>query len=90
MPCGRQDVYRLLPMRSWTRKSFRPGHDLQQVEEENDMYGSVLQPVPVVIVGSHYDVVSSHSQQETVHAAQLLVNEMKERYIGYTKSTCTQ
>lgn len=79
MPSGRQDVYRLLPMRSWTRKSFRRGRE-QDEEEQEAKYGSVLQPVPVIIIGSHFDLVSVDEQQDKISMAQLLVNEMKDRY----------
>jgi hypothetical protein len=40
-----------------------------------------LQLVPVVIVGSHYDLISTESQQESVARVQSLVNEMKVKYV---------
>ena len=42
------------------------------------MYGSVLQPVPVVIVGSHHDEIPPGKEIEVVANAQRLVDEMRE------------
>lgn len=40
-----------------------------------------LQPVPVIVVGSHYDLIPTDAQQETVTSVQSLVNEMKVKYV---------
>ena len=80
MPSGRKDVYRLLPVRSWSVRSHSGSHvgiDESTVHEE--MYGSVLQPVPVIIVGSHYDLVPMQDQPTVLARTQELVNEMKKR-----------
>lgn len=44
---------------------------------------SALQPVPVIIVGSHYDQIPAGDQQEVVTNAQSLVNEMKVKFEDY-------
>lgn len=36
-----------------------------------------LQTIPVIVVGSHYDLVPSDSQEGAVTSVQSLVNEMK-------------
>ena len=52
---------------------------VQMPSSREQSYGSVLQPVPVIIVGSHYDQIPVHHQQETVTSVQSLVNEVKVR-----------
>lgn len=47
-----------------------------------------LQPVPVIVVGSHYDLVSVEAQQETVTRVQSLVNEMKVKYVKFGQCVC--
>lgn len=44
-------------------------------------FGNILQPVPVIIVGSHYDQISAQSQEEVLSSVQSLVNEMKVRCV---------
>ena len=46
-------------------------------------FGNMLQPVPVIIVGSHYDKIPLEKQQETVAGVQSLVNEMKVKYVSF-------
>ena len=50
-------------------------------DKKNEGFGSVLQSVPVIIVGSHYDLVPANRQQEAISAIQSLVNEMKVKYV---------
>lgn len=80
MPSHKKNIPRQLPVRPWTQRTFRRN---AQAEEESlsreTMYGTVLQPVPVVIVGSHYDRVSG--QPQTLANTQKLVKEMKERWV---------
>lgn len=78
MPSVRKDVYRLLPVRSCSVRSHG-GNSLgvEEPEVAEEMYGSVLQPVPVIIVGSHFDLVSVPDQAAVVAQTQELVNEMK-------------
>ena len=47
------------------------------------MYGSYIQPVPVIIVGSHYDQLESHRAEEAVRQTQQLVAEMREQFCEY-------
>ena len=47
------------------------------------MYGSVLQPVPVILVGSHYDLIPVERQAEVVARTQKLVNEMRDQFEEY-------
>ena len=47
-----------------------------------------LQPVPVIVVGSHYDLVPVEDQQETVTRVQSLVNEMKVKYVCCISFVC--
>lgn len=49
---------------------------------------SALQPVPVIIVGSHYDQIPAGDQQEVVTNAQSLVNEMKVKYVTLDLISC--
>lgn len=49
--------------------------------KKKEGFGSILQSVPVIIVGSHYDLVPANRQQETISAIQSLVNEMKVKYV---------
>ena len=82
MPSSRKDVYRLLPVRSRSTRSNTgsyPGVEGSDTPEE--MYGSVLQPVPVIIVGSHYDLVPSTNQRAILAQTQELVTEMKKRSV---------
>ena len=51
--------------------------------QEEGMYGSVLQPVPVVIIGSHYDQVPVDKQAEVVANTQRLVDEMRQKFGQY-------
>lgn len=46
---------------------------------KKESYDCVLQPVPVIIVGSHYDQIPAHRQQEAISNVQALVNEVKAR-----------
>ena len=80
MPSGRKDVYRLLPVRSWSVRSHSGSHvGIEESTVHEEMYGSVLQPVPVIIVGSHYDLVPMQDQPTALARTQELVNEMKKR-----------
>lgn len=40
--------------------------EAEEAGVEAGMYGSVLQPVPVVIIGSHYDQIPADSREEVV------------------------
>lgn len=77
MPSGRKDVYRLLPVRSWSLRSHSSNYGVMDEHAASEMYGSVLQPVPVIIVGSHYDLVPVPDQPAVIAKTQELVNEMK-------------
>lgn len=81
MPSGRKDIFRLLPIRSQSirRHSGSPGVGNHSGVTEG-MYGSVLQPVPVIIVGSHYDLIPVADQTAVCAQTQDLVNDMKKRY----------
>lgn len=80
MPSRKKEIHRQLPVRPWTQRSFRRNaHPVEESLSPETMYGTVLQPVPVVIVGSHYDLVSVHNQQEALANTQKLVTEMKDR-----------
>ena len=39
-------------------------------------FGNIFTKVPVVIVGSHYDLISPESREEDISRMQSLVNEM--------------
>ena len=81
MPSSRKDVYRLLPVRSRTTRSNTGSYaGVEESDAPEEMYGSVLQPVPVIIVGSHYDLVPSTNQQPFLARTQDLVTEMKKRF----------
>ncbi len=43
------------------------------------LYENALPPVPVIIIGSHYDQIKADNQQETISSVQGLVDEMKLR-----------
>lgn len=43
-------------------------------------YGNALQQVPVIIVGSHYDLILD-GQKEAVSSVQSLVNEVRFKYV---------
>ncbi len=78
MPSLRRDFPRQLPVRPWMRSSLRGMvHTNEESIGPETMYGTVLQPVPVMIVGSHYD--QTQNQQEALANTQELVTEMKER-----------
>ena len=47
------------------------------------MYGSYIDPVPVLIVGSHYDKLEGQSAVEAVQRTQQLVDELREQYEEY-------
>ena len=47
------------------------------------MYGSYIQPVPVIVVGSHYDQLEGQSAVEAVQQTQRLVDELREQYEEY-------
>ena len=79
MPSGRKDVYRLLSVRSWSLRSHSSNYGVMDKHATSEMYGSVLQPVPVIIVGSHYDLVPVPDQPAVITKTQELVNEMKKR-----------
>ena len=79
MSSGRKDVYRLLPVRSWSVRSHSSNYGGVEEAVSEEMYGSVLQPVPVIIVGSHYDLIPVPDQPAVISKTQELVNEMKKR-----------
>ena len=79
MPSVRKDVYRLLPVRSCTRSHSDNHSWVEDTDVVEEMYGSVLQPVPVIIVGSHYDLVPVPDQPSVLAQTQDLVHEMKKR-----------
>ena len=80
MPSGRKDVYRLLSGRSWSLRSHSSNYGgMEEHAASEEMYGSVLQPVPVIIVGSHYDLIPVPDQPAVIAKTQELVNEMKKR-----------
>lgn len=47
------------------------------------MYGSYIQPVPVIIVGSHYDKLEGQRAIEAVQKTQQLVDELREQFEEY-------
>ena len=47
------------------------------------MYGSYLEPVPVIIVASHYDLLEGEKQREAVQQTQRLVDELREEFEEY-------
>lgn len=49
---------------------------------QRQAFGNVLPPVPVVIVGSHYDQIPLERQQETITKVQSLIDEVKVRYVS--------
>lgn len=81
MPSHTKNIPRQLPIRPWTQRSFRRnGHQEEESVTQETMFGPVfLQPVPVVIVGSHYDLVSVQNQQTALANTQKLVTEMRDR-----------
>ena len=80
MPSGRKDVYRLLPIRSWSVRSHSSNYGIMEEHAPSeDMYGSVLQPVPVIIVGSHFDLIPVQDQPAVIAKTQELIDEMKGR-----------
>ena len=50
-------------------------------ESQGTMYGTILQPVPVIIVGSHFDQIVVQNRDEVTTNTQGLVAEMKDRYM---------
>ncbi len=80
MPSLKREFPRQLPVRPWTQRSLRgrTGTD-EDSDAQETMYGTVLQPVPVMIVGSHYDQIPPQKQQESLDNTQKLVTEMKDR-----------
>ena len=48
-----------------------------------NMYGSYIDPVPVVIVGSHYDKLEGQSALEAVRQTQQLVEELRDQFEEY-------
>ena len=48
----------------------------------NNRTEKILQAVPVIIVGSHYDQIPVHCQQDVKLSTQSLVNEMKVKYVA--------
>ena len=42
-----------------------------------ESFTQVLQPVPVIIVGSHYDQIPPHHQRDAISIVQALINELK-------------
>ena len=93
MPSRRKEIYRQLQVKPWMVKgdsllngSSSKEEDLEDgnsSDSQNSMYGSVLQPVPVVIVGSHLDLVPVDQQPEVVGNTQRLVDEMRDRFEEY-------
>ncbi len=96
MLSSKKEVYRLLPVQSWMLKTGSLGRSSRTScesldsspdtsESQDNMYGSVLQPVPVIVVGSHYDLVPVERQAEVVARAQALVTEMRDQFVEYLK-----
>ena len=92
MPCRRKDKYRLLPVKPWMKtgtlqdSSLSNRGDLEEgdsSDSQNSMYGSVLQPVPVIVIGSHLDLIPVDQQQKVVSNTQRLVDEMQDRFEEY-------
>ena len=92
MPSRRKEIYRQLQVKPWMMKGdtllngSNKEEDLEDgnsSDSQNSMYGSVLQPVPVVIVGSHLDLVSVNQQPDVVGNTQRLVDEMRDRFEEY-------
>lgn len=92
MPCRRKDKYRLLPVKPWMKtgtlqdSSSSNRGDLEEgdsSDSQNSMYGSVLQPVPVIVIGSHLDLIPMDQQQKVVSNTQRLVDEMQDRFEEY-------
>lgn len=93
MPSSQKDAYRLLSVKSWMLRSptLRNGGSLSSEESfpsrdstsSQYMYGSVLQPVPVVIVGSHYDQIPLEHQDVVVARTQALVTELRDMFEEY-------
>ena len=59
-------------------QSAKPAQNTQEA-----MYGSYIQPVPVIIVGSHYDQLEGQSAVEAVQQTQRLVDELRDQYEEY-------
>ena len=55
----------------------------REPEPSAEMYGSYIDPVPVLIVGSHYDKLEAHSVAEAVRQTQELVDELREQFEEY-------
>lgn len=54
----------------------------------SEVFGKVLQCVPVIVVGSHYDRIPVHEQQEKKSSTQSLINEMKVKYVCVFNAKC--
>ena len=96
MLSSKKEVYRLLPVQSWMLKTGSLGRSSRTScgsldsspdasESHDNMYGSVLQPVPVIVVGSHYDLVPVERQAEVVARTQALVTERRDQFVEYLK-----
>ena len=92
MPSRRREIYRQLQVKPWMVKEgtllngSNKEEDLEDgnsSDSQSSMYGSVLQPVPVVVVGSHLDLVPVDQQPEVVGNTQRLVDEMRDRFEEY-------
>ena len=92
MPSRRKEIYRQLQVKPWMVKEgtllngSNKEEDLEDgnsSDSQSSMYGSVLQPVPVVVVGSHLDLVPVDQQPEVVGNTQRLVDEMRDRFEEY-------
>lgn len=67
------------------RKQIPLSNGLLEIEREAvpmrsaaaESFTHMLQPVPVIIVGSHYDQISPHHQQEAISSVQTLINELR-------------
>ena len=94
MLSSKKEVYRLLPVQPWmlrTGSLVRSGRNgsgsldssPDASESHDNMYGSVLQQVPVIVIGSHYDLIPVERQAEVVARTQKLVTEMRDQFVEY-------
>ena len=63
----------------WSAEQIKYTGKEEDYISQSSMYGAILQPVPIIIVGSHFDQVMVQNRDEVLSNTQKLVTEMKDR-----------
>ena len=72
----------------WSTEQNKCTGNEEDCVSPSSMYGAILQPVPIIIVGSHFDQVVMQNRDEVINNTQRLVAEMKDRYCLYIMCIC--